>query len=295
MAAAWQTVAARSEGLGTDLVITKPTGTADGDLLVFVGVCGAGQTISKPDASWTTHANSLGGQAPLFYKIASSEPANYTFVVSGSVSSVGQIARISGNHASTPIDDARGAFATSGNLVPASVTSSGANRLLFGMACKLTVSATFTHPGTMTERYDTTVTTQNVSYEGADEIVGSGATGTRTWTPSAGTSPGVAYMMAVAPVPPEEGTFTGAYDFSGTFTGEAGPGEGTFTGDYDFSGTFTGEAPGVASGSFAGDWDFSGTFTGQAPPAPSGAGRWTPGGRDRFTARRTPKNRRRVR
>lgn len=62
------------------------------------------------------------------------------------------------------------------------------------------------------------------------------------------------------------GTFTGVYDFSGTgFTGQAGPGQGEFTGVYDFSGAFTGQA---------------------SPPVPGGGSDFTPGGRNRFTARR---------
>lgn len=98
---------------------------------------------------------------------------------------------------------------------------------------------------------------------------------------------------ALQTILPEEGTFTGGYDFSGSFTGEAGEGSGTFDGGYDFTGLFVGEAPGVASGSFTGGYDFTGSFTGSAPtPVPGGI--IVPGGRERFTARRTPKNRRRT-
>jgi hypothetical protein len=339
MTAAWQTVAARSEAVGTDLVITKPTGTVDGDLLVFVGVCGAGQTISKPDVSWTTAAFSLGGQAPCFYKIASGEGANWTFVVSGSVSSIGQVARFNAVDTSTPIGVGSGNFtAAAGGLAIPSVTTTGANNLLAQMVAKLS-NTTMTGPAGV-EQWDATAPSQNVVYAGGSEVVGAGATGTRTWTPAAGTSPFIAYMMEVNPAPPKTGTFSGSYDFTGTgftgaegpgvgtfaggfdftgsvFAGEAGPGVGTFVGGYDFTGgPFTGEAPGVASGSFIGGYDFTGSgfvgertgegsfvggydfssagFTGSAP-SPTGQGDIFPGGRDRFTARRTPKNRRRVR
>lgn len=284
MSAVWQTVAARSEGLGTDPVVAVPSGTQNGDLLVAVGVCGAGQTITAP-AGWTTHGSSLGTQAPLWTRIASSEPANYTFVTSGSVSSVVQITRISGQAASSPIDAASGHFTTTGANVIPSLTSAGANRLLFQMVVKLS-NTTYTEPVTATPRYDTTAASQNVVYAGADEIVGAGATGTRTWLPTAGVSPSVGYMLAIAPVTPNTGSFTGSVDWTGTnFNGQQGPGEGAYSGGYDWTGSFTGEAPGVTSGAFAGSYDWTGSFTGSAPTPPV-AGESVEGGRRRKTGRK---------
>lgn len=294
MVAVWQSVSAAGATLGTDPVVALPAGTVDGDLLVAVGLVNGANTITAP-AGWTTHPNSLGTSNPLWTRVASSEPADYTFVTSGTASSIVQIVRISGYNTATPIDVATGVAGTGTAYVIPTLTSNGADRLLMQMVSKLN-NTSFTGPGSQTERYDAVTT--GFTYAGGDEVVGSGATGTRTWTAASGSNFGVAYMLAVAPIPPEEGTFAGAYDFSGSgFTGQAGPAGGTFTGDYDFSGSgFVGEAPGVSSGAFTGDYDFSGSFTGVAPPpTPGGNNRWTPGGRDRFTARRTPKNRRRSR
>lgn len=317
MTAAYQSQAQAAGISGGNAIVTKPAGTVSGDLLIAVGVTNA--TTITPPAGWTEHANSLGGQVPLWTRVAGgSEGATYTFSPSGgALQYTGVvIVRVNGVHATTPVDDARGVTAASGNLVIPSVTSSGADRLLMQVMAKAASSGSWTPPGTATERFDSNANT--VQAAGGDEIVNAGGTGTRTWIPTdAGGS--VAYGLAVAGIPPGAGTFTGSYDFTGTgFTGQAGPGQGSFTGGYSFAGTgFNGQTgPGQASftggydftgslfvgsagggvGVFAGGYDFTGTgFTGVAPPPIPGSGDWTPGGRDRFTARRTPKNRRRSR
>lgn len=92
------------------------------------------------------------------------------------------------------------------------------------------------------------------------------------------------------------GTFAGAYDFAGSgFDGAAGPGEGQFAGAYDFAGSnFVGVAGAPSAyGFFNGHYAFDGSgFAGSAPAPPPP---FTPGGSNRFTARRTPANRRRSR
>lgn len=272
MVAAYRSHAQASGLTGAAAVVTKPAGTVDGDYLVAVIVTSA--TSITPPAGWSSPSWSLGGQIPAFVRAASSEPADYTFTpVGGITPNTGVvIVCVRDRHPSAPIDAGAGVTAIS-NLVMPSVNSAGANRLLMQVIKKASAACTWTPPGTATERFDAVVS--SFSGAGGDEVVGAGATGTRTWTPTNITQAGVGYIMAFAPIPPGAGTFTGSYDFSGSFTGAAGPSEGTFTGAYDFSGTgFTGVAP---------------------PPVPAGTNRWTPGGRDRFTARRTPKNRRRSR
>lgn len=101
---------------------------------------------------------------------------------------------------------------------------------------------------------------------------GGGGGGRSTLGTSVSGGAGTRGVVVLTYVAAATGTFTGVYDFSGSgFMGQAGPSQGQFAGSYDFSGSFTGVAP---------------------PPTPSGGNRWTSGGRDRFTARRTPKNRR---
>lgn len=293
MVATWRSFAHQIATLGGDPVVTKPTGTVDGDLLVATGGNSAGNTITAP-AGWNVHAGSLSTAAPLWWKIAASEPANYTFTVPGSGNTIIVISRLDGHDPAAPIDDVDGVITTSTTMVIPAVTSNGANRLLFQQVLKFN-AVTFTEPGTSTPRWDASPGGGAAS-SGADEVVGSGATGTRTWTAASGTGSSVSYMLPIAPVPPKTGTFSGGYAFAGSgFAGAAGPGEGSFVGGYDFSGhSFVGVAGAPSSfGFFNGGYDFSGE--GFAGAEPSTDGDPKPGARDRFTARRTPKNRRRSR
>lgn len=277
MVAVWQSVAYNSRTLGADPVVTKPAGTVDGDLLIAVGVAGGTDTITAQagGAAWIAHPDSISTTYPLWYKIAASEPADYTFNTSGTANSIVVISRWTGFNPAAPFDAVAGINGTALNYVIPSVTSAGPNRKLAQMGARVTASITFTGPASQTERWDANAPSASFTTAGGDEVVGAGATGTRTWTASASNNPGVFYSLAIAPIPPKEGTFTGGYDFSGSFVGEAppvAPGEGTFTGGFDFTGSFTGSAP-----------------------VPGDGGGIVPGGRERFTARRTPKNRRRTR
>jgi hypothetical protein len=280
---------------GGDPVVTKPAGTVDGNLLIAFGDATAGHTITQPAGMPAPRAESLGINAPLWIWTANSEPATYEFAVTGGLGNASvTIIRVDDHDPSDPIDDIKGHASTTTLVIP-TATSAGTDRLLLQGVLK-NQNTTFTAPGTVSIRWNGLTAGNNFRAVGGDEIVGAGPTGTRTWTPTSGTAPGVGYAIVIAPaVAPNAGTFAGGYNFTGTFTGEAGPSEGTFGGGYDYTGTFTGEAPGISSGTFAGGYDFTGSFTGSAPPPtpPSGEGRFTPGGRDRFTGRRTPKNRRR--
>ncbi len=339
MTASFRAVAHAAGTLGADPVCNVPAGVQNGDLLL--AFCVSTVAAWTPPAGWTAHPNSAGGVAPLYQRIASSEPANYTFVASGSGNNMTTIVAIKDVAASSPAEVAgNSGVVGSGNIVLPTITTSGANRLLLQMVCRAGGGGTFTPPGTATERYDAVVAPTTFTSAGGDEVVGSGATGTRTWVPSSsGTA--IGYIVSIAPLPPATGTFSGAYDFTGSgFTGAAGEGQGTFTGGYQFAGAMTGAA-GEGQGQFAGAYNFAGSgFAGAAGPgeagftggyqfaggsfvgvagAPSAFGFFNgdydfssggltgfqgvapvpgdlqPGGRDRFTARRTPKNRRRSR
>jgi hypothetical protein len=299
MAAVWRSSASSSASLGGDPVVTKPTGTVDGDLLIAEAVVSTGGSITPVagGAAWILHGSSLGASSPFWWKIALSEPASYTFTVpGGTAGSNVSISRFDGHHPVSPIDAVSGITNTLQTVIIPTLTSLGAGRLLYQAVMKLN-AGNWTPPGTAAERFDAAGGVGLVA-AGGDETVGAGATGSRSWACTIAGGNGVGYMAAIAPAPPEEGTFAGTYDFSGSgFTGAAGEGQGTFVGGYDFAGTsFVGVAgEPSAYGAFNGGFDFTGSGFVGSNSTPGEGGRWTPGGRDRFTARRTPKNRRRSR
>jgi hypothetical protein len=118
---------------------------------------------------------------------------------------------------------------------------------------------------------------------------GGGDTGSLTATMS-GSTVHRTLLIAVNPAPPEEGTFTGGYDFTGaSFAGISGPGEGTLTGGYDFTGTsFVGVAgEPSAYGAFTGEYDFTGSgFVGADDEDDLIDVYGTAGGRKRFGGRK---------
>lgn len=66
--------------LGTTLVINKPAGTVDGDLL-FIAIAVQDTTVVNTLAGWTPSHSGGGanGSIQTFYKVASGEPASYTW------------------------------------------------------------------------------------------------------------------------------------------------------------------------------------------------------------------------
>jgi hypothetical protein len=268
MVAAYQSYAQNAAGSGATCVVTKPTGTVDGDLLIAIGITN-GTTIVPVagGAAWVQPSWSLGGQVPIWTKKAASEGASFSFNPSGgALQFTGvMVVRVNGQHATTPFDTGSG-HSVFTNLVLPGVTSAGSDRLLLQIVLKASAANSWTPPAGPTERFDAVV--NNLSSALGDQVVGAGATGSRTWTPTDTGAGAVGYMIAVAPTTANSGSFTGAYDFSSSgFTGDAPdvpPGAGTFTGGYQFSSSGFAGAAGPSQGTFTGGYQFNGSgFTGE--------------------------------
>lgn len=196
--ATFRSVAGATSTLGNAITVTKPAGTAEGDLLVAWSTSGA-SSWTTVGAGFTEHPGSLGAAHPLWTKIAGpSEPANYTFDPAGTPSSVVTIVCITGVDTAAPIDAAAGASGASGNLVLPTVTAAGAGRLLLQCVSKIASIAGWTGPGSQTEAWDTAVGSQSYRTAGGTETVGAGATGTRAWTPASGAATQSGYNILIA-------------------------------------------------------------------------------------------------
>jgi hypothetical protein len=110
-------------GTRTNSTIVAPSGIANGNLLVAVLHVGDASALPAlaitPPAGWTEVTNSPAAQAKadpytiaihIFYKVASGESGNYTFSHS-TAETEGFMYRLTGTHATTPIDVAPGAMA----------------------------------------------------------------------------------------------------------------------------------------------------------------------------------------
>lgn len=154
-------------GSASSVVITKPTGTADGDLLV--AIIGAIDSISAGPSGWTLTAgspatNSQGFDVYCYYKTASSEGASYTWTMNSSTPCGGVIMRVQFPHG-TPFGSENEASVTNDDTpsFAASVTPAEANSLIV-MAIGASQTGVSASPGyavatdnpTWTERHNTT-------------------------------------------------------------------------------------------------------------------------------------------
>jgi len=195
----------------TDVVVAKPAGTSAGDLLLAFCWSNAGATTwSSGSSLFTPEANNgvptTGGGSAVLSRIAGgSEPADYTFTrAANTTNNAGAIiVRIPAG----TFDDADplgaisfGITGAGGAVTIATQTVPNDDSLLLQFASKAAVGlATFTPPGTATERVDATATgSASVDYAVGDEVVDDGLTGTRVWAYSPN-SPSRGAMVSINP------------------------------------------------------------------------------------------------
>ena len=164
----------------TDTIVTKPTGTVDGDVLVVA--LGTNEASPTNPGGWTLlYGPTLVSAKYLsvWSKVASSEPSTWTWT-STSKGYIGQAAAIQDCTSATPSDKGAQNNASSANIVAPSITPTVTNTLLIGAFMVEANSAGITADGAMTEDQDTARGT-NFRLELAHETrAAAGATGTRT-------------------------------------------------------------------------------------------------------------------
>ncbi len=183
---------------GATLVVNKPSGTLQGDLMVAVMAGGTGSTTTwTGDTGWTEVADlNTKPSLRLAYKVAgSSEPSSYTFTASGSGNNNSGCILTYRNAAYDTI----GAFVTGTTPAPApSITAAAAYSVLIAAYANGATSRTCTTPTDMTARVtDNDATTP--SYLVADQYVIAGATGTRTSDIGTISNGGAGILMSIKP------------------------------------------------------------------------------------------------
>jgi hypothetical protein len=166
-------------------VVSKPTGTAEGDLLyVHVSNFATDGTFSAPDGSWTKvgEVSTTDAIQATFYKIAgASEPTSYTFTYSGTSNQPRNgCARISGADQTTPADTTHSTnTGSSTTAVGLSITTATDGAMLL-LTCRARLAATQTAPSGMNH------TINGSRWSMYDQIITTaGATGDRSITLSA--------------------------------------------------------------------------------------------------------------
>jgi MSHA biogenesis protein MshQ len=195
------------------VTITAPVGTAENDVLIAaLGVQPSSATITPP-AGWTleqrvNNASATTNSLAVYRKVAgASEPASYSWIVTGATFAVGGIQGFSNVDASSPIDvSALGqATASSTSHATESVTTTVANTMLVTNHTYAS-SRSWTAPTNMTEGFDQksggdSATGQSI--EGSYVVQSAaGATGTKTATAAGDADQGAGHILALKPVTP---------------------------------------------------------------------------------------------
>lgn len=191
--------ASLASGGSSNLVLTPVGGAVpQGQLLLVSIIISANVTITPPSNTvpWNTTVNAAGVKG--YWKVAgASEPSSYTFVRGANTNAiVGTIVRLTGAHATAPIDAAAAQAGTSGtNIIIPSLTAGAAASFLIQIASSLT-TCTFTPPTTALKVADAQHASNSLSSAVGHEPISSGATGSRTWVASvSGTISGIMWSI----------------------------------------------------------------------------------------------------
>ncbi|MFQ5831715.1 MAG: hypothetical protein ACE5H4_03340 [Candidatus Thorarchaeota archaeon] len=194
----------------TSVIINKPSGTIQNDVMVCTVLTTGGTGVTFTLTGWTIiqrHDSGTTLAQAQYYKVAgASEPATYTISFSPQVvgAAVG-IATYIGVDTTTPIDAYSGQVnAASTSVTAPSITTTSANAMLVG-GFGTFVQTTITPATGMTERYDIVGGIggdDQITDEVADEVKATaGATGTRVAT--AGLSAvSIGQLIALKPAAP---------------------------------------------------------------------------------------------
>lgn len=185
------------------IALSTPGDVQVGDVMVAsvsIGGTTVPGTFATP-AGWTQAiAPKVQGNVEVgtYYRVVTgTEAASYTWsVASGSFSLAGGIVDYAGV-SNTPIDVTRSSSGASGNVACTGATTSTANDQVI-VAAADNANVTFTPPAGMTERFDVGGTSLHVEHSDVKQAA-SGATGTKTATPSSTTAAWACEVVAIKP------------------------------------------------------------------------------------------------
>lgn len=189
------------------LNLTKPTGTANGDLLVMTasGDLSTDEQLSYVvDAGWTqllqptrSDASSAGNNLQIWYKIASNEPATYAITPDHSNLIGGSIMRIDGHDATSPIGVSNVTASLTGEALMPSVTTTTDNNLLLRLATWDQSKTLNAIPSGHTASYHVDVNGHD-NWGGFKEQATAGSSGVAQFDLSSG-APYVGFTVAINP------------------------------------------------------------------------------------------------
>lgn len=178
--------------------IDKPTGTQDGDLLIYIDAAVVSYTNGLSGSGFTVLNTVLFGPyfARIEYKVASSEPTNYSSYSPNTFQ--GDLICLRGNRTSSPIDllGSTTDYGTSTTATATGITTTTED-LLLQFIYDRDSECTFTPDAAMTTFMESNGTYFKLGV-GAQNLTTIGATGSRSATVSAGTPyAGLTFLLAI--------------------------------------------------------------------------------------------------
>lgn len=179
----------------TTVAVAQPAGLAVGDLVALF--CWSASTTTTWSATGFTSraATANTGSAILTRVIDGTESWPITATRATSTVGLAGVVAVRVTNAGGVAD-----AVTSASAVITSITASGLGAYLLQFETHSATGAdVWTPPASATQRYTSTATGTATVCSGGDEMVGAGATGTRTWTHTAGGGVRSA-MIAISPI-----------------------------------------------------------------------------------------------
>jgi len=243
-------VAATSAGrtrASTTLAITKPTGVAEGDVMIAT-VSATGSGALTPPSGWTVVKDTTQGTSirqVTFYKVATaSEATSYSFKLGTRRLASGGIIDYRGVNQTVPIDATASASGTSGNAVaPALTTSLPADQVV--VAVSFATATTVTPNTGTTERYDKSSTSATTSEAADFAQPTAGTTTAKTAVPLITTAAWIAQTIALREA--GQASLAVATSAAPTFSAnlDSGDQEPTYTAPLTLNDTRTGGSAGL--------------------------------------------------
>lgn len=229
-----------TNGTATSLAVNRPTGLANGDVLITT--CGTDTLTSLEPSGFTWIANAVttaNEDVTVAYKVvtnAAGEPATYTWTGLGGRSSIAMTAYRGVDNA-TPLDIAAVTNTGTGSVsLSATTVTNGA--MVYATAIGDWSTATMTVPAAMSEVFNLGNPGRRTA--GADLLKATaGGTGTQTFTGSAGLSM-AGIVFALRPSVAIGGSASGTVTWSGSATGDNGFSGGAVTGTVTRTGSTAG-------------------------------------------------------
>lgn len=191
----------------TTLVIPAPSGLSIGDVML-AGITTRGNPAITPPAGWTlvrlNSSNNFTIQQAIYVKVASTEPASYTWTFTSSQGAAGSILAYSGVDTAAPVNVHGGMVSMAqhnkGIINAPSITTTVNGAMIVGFF-GISVAATVLPPIGMMERADIAATSGAylVTHECADLLqTTAGATGVKQ-AKASGEGPSVGQLLALRP------------------------------------------------------------------------------------------------